>query len=498
MEKNMLQVESSAKCSRYIVGIFPDGEEEAQCIRVAHPSGLYVTDDYIVTHNSPKTARVVEIDPENIRDDDGNLVDVRDTKALKKWLIARYAGTEVTITDDGTIQVYQRRGLESGLKRREPGHRDVYSGLSSLLENAVFDRSEENDGQNRHAHLQGQRIYYAAARINGKLYSVKFKLDVPKNGDKTHYKDHKVAEIDIAPALSTGRAGNGGYLSESGAISDVSLDVLRGDVKASGTEDGVLFSVSDDPFFSVSGSPSGPWSVTLPRRQKANNLFADIKNIWGVALDQTIYQFVDKHVDLKHIIDAIKETGVKVRDAFDAYMSETLMHGRIANSIQRFQEDELNPILKDMEKHGVSIKEAEEYLHARHAKERNDAMARLHPTQEEIDQRIAALDQRIKTASGTQLDALTTERDALRNAIPWTGTLEERNMLSGMSNDDAAKILAAAHNGPKWNVYTSIGQRIDQINARFAPGRRARGGGVRGTRGWQNATPYRRWRRRRS
>lgn len=35
-----------------IVSIEPAGTEAAQCIRVTHPSSLYVTDDYIVTHNT--------------------------------------------------------------------------------------------------------------------------------------------------------------------------------------------------------------------------------------------------------------------------------------------------------------------------------------------------------------------------------------------------------------------------------------------------------------
>ncbi|HOV58495.1 MAG TPA: LAGLIDADG family homing endonuclease, partial [Rhodanobacteraceae bacterium] len=38
--------------TRYIVGVEPVGMKQAQCIRVAHPSHLYVTDDFIVTHNT--------------------------------------------------------------------------------------------------------------------------------------------------------------------------------------------------------------------------------------------------------------------------------------------------------------------------------------------------------------------------------------------------------------------------------------------------------------
>lgn len=38
--------------SRYIVSVEPIGKKPAQCIRVAHQSHLYVTDDFIVTHNT--------------------------------------------------------------------------------------------------------------------------------------------------------------------------------------------------------------------------------------------------------------------------------------------------------------------------------------------------------------------------------------------------------------------------------------------------------------
>jgi hypothetical protein len=43
---------SPSPLPRFIAGIVPDGDEEAQCIRIAHPSGMYVTDDLIPVHNT--------------------------------------------------------------------------------------------------------------------------------------------------------------------------------------------------------------------------------------------------------------------------------------------------------------------------------------------------------------------------------------------------------------------------------------------------------------
>ena len=43
---------TSTSDDRILRSIVPDGEAECQCIAVAHPSHTYITDDYIVTHNT--------------------------------------------------------------------------------------------------------------------------------------------------------------------------------------------------------------------------------------------------------------------------------------------------------------------------------------------------------------------------------------------------------------------------------------------------------------
>jgi replicative DNA helicase len=41
-----------------IISVEPEGVEPVQCIRVTHPSALYVTDDYVVTHNTALAANI--------------------------------------------------------------------------------------------------------------------------------------------------------------------------------------------------------------------------------------------------------------------------------------------------------------------------------------------------------------------------------------------------------------------------------------------------------
>ena len=143
----------------------------------------------------------------------------------------------------------------------------------------------------KHPYVQGQDVYYSALSVGDRLYSVRLKLDVPpagyKDGGSVVYKDHRLTEIEIAPALYQGSSqnglplqeadaikmapalygtvlektqgrtqeagaikmapalyhgmpNNGVPMQEAGAISTVSLGVLWGNVKPSNLEDGHL------------------------------------------------------------------------------------------------------------------------------------------------------------------------------------------------------------------------------------------------------------------
>jgi hypothetical protein len=229
---------------------------------------------------------------------------------------------------------------------------------------------------------------------------------------------------------------------------------------------------SDDaPRFSVaSGKKPSAWTVDAPASAVAQ------------AFDNVRYQFQDKYIDLDRIIRAIKKAGGTVRDHFNAYIAETLMHGRIANSTKRFHEDELTPILEDMKKSGIDIRDMEEFLHARHAKERNREMAKLHPTQAEIDARLAQLAQQIQdistrgsAAEKKLLPGLNEEQARLHNTPAWTGTLEDRNRLSGMSDKEADDIIDAVKKRKGALNYGRIADNIDRMIAVTRAGMQAYG-----------------------
>ena len=195
--------------------------------------------------------KVVEVEP-------GSVPEFKKARELAAWLKAYFAGRrEETILSTGKRVRFGNGNLEASLKRgRESAHNQAYGALHDLVRQAEYDSFEGSDA--RHPHLGGQEVYYSALRIGDKLYAVKFKMDVPSEQEikarkawrgesapeDLRYKDHTLREIEIAPILYRGVVPKNGVPTQTtGAISKISLAVLRDAVKPTRLEEGVLSSV---------------------------------------------------------------------------------------------------------------------------------------------------------------------------------------------------------------------------------------------------------------
>ena len=89
---------------RFISGIEPVGEQETMCIQVAAQDSLYVTDDFIVTHNTLNDAFVILDEAQNTT-----------AEQMKMFLTRLGFGSQIVVTGDVT-QVDLPGGAQSGLK----------------------------------------------------------------------------------------------------------------------------------------------------------------------------------------------------------------------------------------------------------------------------------------------------------------------------------------------------------------------------------------------
>lgn len=96
-------------------------------------------------------------------------------------------------------------------------------------------------------------------------------------------------------------------------------------------------------------------------------------------IDDLIYKLQNKHVDLKRVMEAVRNTGVQLADKWNTYLQEELFHGRAAKRVQDFVNKELKPIIAGMKLRGLTVDELDKYLHARHAEEANDLIAQRDP-----------------------------------------------------------------------------------------------------------------------
>lgn len=134
-----------------------------------------------------------------------------------------------------------------------------------------------------------------------------------------------------------------------------------------------------DPRINYSGRrgsrASGPASL-----RPAPSFTADNYNFGGLEpslSDKVIFDLQDKLIDLKRIQQSITASGRQIDDKANVYRNEELYYGRAAKRSKQFLKKELAPLIEDMKSKGVSLKMIDEFLHARHAKERNAQIAKI-------------------------------------------------------------------------------------------------------------------------
>ena len=107
LQRKINRLTPNRKLKRYIESIEYVGEEECQCIYIDHPDHLYITDDYIVTHNTT-VARIITgflykygyIKENKCFEIDGNFLKAGTESALKTELVCRQAHGGVLFIDE--------------------------------------------------------------------------------------------------------------------------------------------------------------------------------------------------------------------------------------------------------------------------------------------------------------------------------------------------------------------------------------------------------------
>ena len=82
-------------------------------------------------------------------------------------------------------------------------------------------------------------------------------------------------------------------------------------------------------------------------------------------MDDWAYRWQDKHIDTKRVVQSVVKGIGDIADRFDAYLKETLYHGRVAKQTMDFLKRDFRPFIEKMAKMGVKVDEFEFYLQNR-------------------------------------------------------------------------------------------------------------------------------------
>jgi hypothetical protein len=139
----------------------------------------------------------------------------------------------------------------------------------------------------------------------------------------------------------------------------------------------------EQPGFTITDGMKAKVEEGLPLFSRRRNIFSQAAPLasWtaptDTKLDDTIYVMQDKMVDTRRVVEAVRAAVGRIDDKWNPYLQEELYHGRTAKATKDFLNDELRPLLQEMQMRKIDMAEFEEYLHNRHAEERNIQIAKV-------------------------------------------------------------------------------------------------------------------------
>lgn len=224
----------------------------------------------------------------------------------------------------------------------------VASKLDKVIENGVLIKSAP-DKENRNT-IKAVHTYETSATVAGEPVTIH--VIVREALDGKRFYDHYEAGVEVAGGMSGERTGT-----DSTQPTPATLPNVPG----------------------KNNIPPSGGQVNLPLQGGQSGNPASWDSPEASKLDNIIYTLQDKHIDMKRVVEAIKEAGGNLLEKFNPYLAEELFHGRAAKRTQDFVNTELKPLLTDMRMRGITVEALDKYLHARHAKEANALIAERDP-----------------------------------------------------------------------------------------------------------------------
>lgn len=282
-----------------------------------------------------------------------------------------------------------------------------------------------------------------------------------ENGDQVSTPDGKMY-FDSAEEAERVMSSYGGEEIESAPDHYETTDAVVREARRSGNDGAIIRNVVDDGggYSSYMGEPADVYIAASPDQVKSASFntgefgadtddmrFSRRRNIFGQQvlsswsnladskMDDAIYTMQDKQVDTKRVVEAIKAAAGRIDDQWNAYLQEELYHGRTAKQTADFLNDELRPLLQEMQMRGVTMEQLEEYLHNRHAEERNQQIAKVNPNMPDGGSGIDTADARAYLAGLTPAQRRDFDQLARRVDAITAGT-RQLLVASGLETQD--------------------------------------------------------------